>query len=117
MTTMLLLLLIAQAGRVITPVQNTTVKPDLTIQAETDEQFFAASDKNRDGFLSYPEFEAAFEAKINAALSGSPGAQKKLTPEDRAKMRESFTQSFRALDLNSDGRLSIAEVKSHGQRQ
>jgi len=84
---------------------------ELKVNMDLDAAFFAEADKNGDGGLSLDEFVAGMDRRIDAAIAANPAAQKKVTPENRATMREKMlAPAFRGFDKNSDGILTLAEI-------
>lgn len=101
-----------------TQVAPTTTTPsdrqhELKVDMQLDAAFFAEADQNGDGGLSLEEFVAGMDKRIDAAIAGNPAAQKKITPDNRAMMREKMlAPAFRGFDKNSDGILTLAEIRS-----
>jgi hypothetical protein len=105
------LLLALQAVTNTAPPAQGDPRHQLTVNLQVDADFLSEEDKNGDGALSLDEYVAALDRRLDAAIAANPAAQKKVTPEHRAKMREGMmAPSFRGLDKNSDGRLTIDEI-------
>jgi hypothetical protein len=105
-----LLLALQVAANTMPPAQGDP-RHQLTVDLQVNADFLAEEDKNGDAALSLDEFVAALDRRVDAAIAANPAAQAKITPEYRAKMREGMmAPSFRGLDKNSDGRLTLDEV-------
>ncbi|PVX30502.1 hypothetical protein [Sphingomonas pokkalii] len=110
----LALLLALQA--VSNPPTPSAPQHELKVDMQLDAAFFAAADKNGDGGLSLDEFVGGMDRRIDAAIATNPAAQKKITPDQRAAIREKMlAPAFRSFDKNSDGILTLAEITAAGK--
>jgi len=108
---MLIVALLVALQAAATPSTPGDAQHELKVDMQLDAAFFAEADKNGDGGLSLDEFVADMDRRIEAAIAANPAAQRKITPEHRAMMREKMlAPAFRGFDKNSDGVLTLAEI-------
>ena len=70
-------------------------------------QIFALADANKDGFIDQPEFRVRMTAVLNRNPPGTPGAPSK---EQAQRMLDAAAASFKTLDTDGNGKLSLSEA-------
>lgn len=92
----------------------TATEPGQRVQLnfKMDAEFIKKYDKDGEGALSLTEFQDAMTEKLNGAIASIPGAEEKMNAGEMEIFREKIVAaSFRSMDKNSDGALTVDELR------
>lgn len=109
-----MLLALQTSSSVVTNPDNPSDRK-LEINFNVDQAFFDEFDADRDGALSLAEFEKGMDAQVDQALAEHPEAKAKLNDAWRAEFHTKMAAPFHMIDVDSDGRITLAEIKKQAK--